>query len=123
MPCGIARILYITANQETVVELVGFIHQLLPSQQAYSVGMRLHPPSSDAPQASAALPDKGGSIQDVASVAGVQYDRAPVRAEVSFDFHKLTVLLLRGAYRDKELVGRKVGTAVLSDAKIQATVG
>lgn len=85
--------------------------------------MRLPPSSSDAPQASAALPDKGESIQGVASVAGVQHDRAPVRAEVSFDFHKLTVLLLRGAYRDKELVGRKVGTAVLSDAKIQATVG
>ena len=46
-----------------------------------------------------------------------------MRGELSFDFHKLTVLLLRGVYRDKDLVGRKVGTAVLSDAKIQATVG
>ena len=47
----------------------------------------------------------------------------PVRIEVSFDFHKLTVLLLRGAYKDKDLIGRKVCTAVLSDARIEATIG
>ena len=47
----------------------------------------------------------------------------PVRVEVSFDFHKLTVLLLRGAYKDKDLIGRKVCTAVLSDARIEATIG
>ncbi|KAK3881484.1 hypothetical protein Pcinc_014068 [Petrolisthes cinctipes] len=112
----------IIANQETVVELVGFIHQLLPNQQAYPGGMRMPPSSSNAPQASATLPDKSESTQGIASASGVQCERTPIRAEVGFDFHKLTVLLLRGAYRDKDLVGRKVGTAVLSDAKIQATL-
>lgn len=64
-----------------------------------------------------------GSMSHGTSLYYVAPERSPVRAEVSFDFHKLTVLLLRGVYRDKDLVGRKVGTAVLSVAKIQATVG
>lgn len=67
--------------------------------------------------------EEQGGLSHATSLYYVAPQKNPVRAEVSFDFHKLTVLLLRGVYKDKELVGRKVCTAVLSDAKIQATVG
>ncbi|XP_071526978.1 intermembrane lipid transfer protein VPS13D [Panulirus ornatus] len=111
----------IIANQETVVELVGFIHQLFPHQPS-STTQRMHPHLV----ASAAIvtPEKEdvGSMSHGTSLYYVAPEKSPVRAEVSFDFHKLTVLLLRGVYKDKDLVGRKVGTAVLSVAKIQATV-
>jgi vacuolar protein sorting-associated protein 13D len=43
--------------------------------------------------------------------------------ELTFDFHRLNVLLLRGVVRDGVLYGKKICTATMSDAKIQATVG
>ncbi|KAK7067843.1 Vacuolar protein sorting-associated protein 13D, partial [Halocaridina rubra] len=119
----------IIANQETVVELVGFIHQLFPHQNnptasripqhiASSVAAGLSTPTATI------TPDREdlGMLSHAPSLNYVVPEKSPVRAEVSFDFHKLTVLLLRGFYKDKDLVGRKVGTAVMSDAKIQATV-
>ncbi|XP_047493790.1 vacuolar protein sorting-associated protein 13D-like isoform X6 [Penaeus chinensis] len=116
----------IIANQETVVELVGFVHQLFPHQPASS-SSRFHTHmASAAPMSPSATmsPEKEeqGGLSHATSMYYVAPQKSPVRAEVSFDFHKLTVLLLRGVYKDKELVGRKVCTAVLSDAKIQATV-
>ncbi|XP_076064677.1 vacuolar protein sorting 13D isoform X4 [Oratosquilla oratoria] len=120
----------IIANQETVVELVGFIQQLMPYQPpSYShvpAGFDLKAPdklektedSDGSRLLSHSTPESGPSPTHLSR----DVSKTLVRAEVSFDFHKLTVLLLRGAYKDKELVGRKVGTAVMSDAKIQATV-
>lgn len=115
------------------MELVGFLHQLFPRPTLSSTPL-LHPhhlhhaaEASSIPSTSAAQPDRDvGTGAEAAHPPGLYYvapEKSPVRAEVSFDFHKLTVLLLRGVYKDKDLVGRKVGTAVLSDAKIQATVG
>nr|XP_045619802.1 vacuolar protein sorting-associated protein 13D-like isoform X1 [Procambarus clarkii]XP_045619809.1 vacuolar protein sorting-associated protein 13D-like isoform X1 [Procambarus clarkii] len=113
----------IIANQETVVELVGFIHQLFPHHPPTSTP-RVHSHlSSAAPTTPTVIsPGKDDSSVSHASLYEVTPEKSPIRAEVSFDFHKLTVLLLRGVYKDKDLIGRKVGTAVLSDAKIQATV-
>ncbi|XP_042225636.1 vacuolar protein sorting-associated protein 13D-like isoform X3 [Homarus americanus] len=117
----------IIANQETVVELVGFIHQLFPHQPPSTVPRMLpHIPTTTpgSMTITTATSEKEdiGSMSHGASLSYVAPEKNPIRAEVSFDFHKLTVLLLRGVYKDKDLVGRKVGTAVLSDAKIQATV-
>lgn len=110
-----------------MVELVGFVHQLFPHQPPTSSSrFHTHMTSATPMSPSATIsPEKEeqGGLSHATSLYYVAPQKNPVRAEVSFDFHKLTVLLLRGVYKDKELVGRKVCTAVLSDAKIQATVG
>lgn len=48
---------------------------------------------------------------------------ATVRTEITFDFHRLNVLILRAVMRDTYMVGRKVGTFTMSEAKIHATLG
>ncbi|CAL4126163.1 unnamed protein product, partial [Meganyctiphanes norvegica] len=121
----------IIANQETVVELVGFVQQLFP----HSPGHPLHHPHTQQPSPSTQDATDGGDASPEHSSGNgnslynshpslyyVAPEKSPVRVEVRFDFHKLTVLLLRGIQKDKELIGRKVGTAVLSDAKIEATI-
>lgn len=45
-----------------------------------------------------------------------------VRTEITFDFHRLNVLVLRAVMRDSFLVARKVGTFTMSEAKIHATL-
>lgn len=47
----------------------------------------------------------------------------PIRTEITFDFHRLNVLVLRAVVRDHFMVGRKVGTFTMSEARIHATVG
>lgn len=46
-----------------------------------------------------------------------------MRTEITFDFHRLNVLVLRAVMRDTYMVGRKVGTFTMSGAKIHATLG
>lgn len=48
---------------------------------------------------------------------------ATIRTEITFDFHRLNVLILRAVMRDTYMVGRKVGTFTMSEAKIHATLG
>lgn len=43
--------------------------------------------------------------------------------KLTFDFHRLNVLLLRGIFKDGQLFGKKICTATMSEAKIQANVG
>lgn len=50
-------------------------------------------------------------------------ETATIRTEITFDFHRLNVLVLRAVMRDSFLVGRKVGTFTMSEAKIHATLG
>lgn len=45
------------------------------------------------------------------------------RSEITFDFHRLSVLLLRASIKDGNVIGKKIATATMSDAKIQATIG
>lgn len=45
-----------------------------------------------------------------------------VRTEITFDFHRLGVLLLRAALQDGAVVARKIATATLCEARIQASV-
>lgn len=126
----------ISANQETVVELVGFIHQLfspqstVPYKPADTFRQQSYCPAGETdntPTATTPI-DKGKAFYG--SFAGLYSPRETTnhssssqRAEISFDFHKLTILLLRGTLKDKEMIGKKVGTAVLSHAKIEASVG
>lgn len=48
---------------------------------------------------------------------------SPIRTEITFDFHRLNVLILRALMRDSFMVGRKVGTFTMSEARIHATLG
>ena len=50
-------------------------------------------------------------------------EQIPAKTEVTFDFHRLNVLLLRAVPKDGCLVGRKICTATMMQAKIKATVG
>lgn len=50
-------------------------------------------------------------------------EQIPAKTEVTFDFHRLNVLLLRAVHKDGALVGRKICTATMMQAKIKATVG
>lgn len=42
--------------------------------------------------------------------------------EITFDFHRLNVLLLRGVLKDGNLYGRKICTATMTEAKIHVAV-
>lgn len=58
------------------------------------------------------------------STESLPQDSPKIRStQLTFDFHRLNILLLRGISKDGFLVGRKIGTATMSEAKIQATVG
>lgn len=46
------------------------------------------------------------------------------KTELTFDFHRLNILLLRSVTLDSGMtVARKIATATMTDAKIHATVG
>uniref|UniRef100_A0A182P4B8 UBA domain-containing protein n=1 Tax=Anopheles epiroticus TaxID=199890 RepID=A0A182P4B8_9DIPT len=126
----------IIANQETIVELLGFVKRVIPvpvpappDQSGMWNGERVsddasdkpHPnqasthPSQMTPSSTARRPSVGSSSTDSTP--------PPVRLEITFDFHRLNVLVLRALIRDNYLVGRKVGTFTMSEAKIHATLG
>ncbi|XP_046964855.1 vacuolar protein sorting-associated protein 13D [Vanessa cardui] len=94
----IANILFnnldVIANQETIVELIGFAHRVWGPARA---------PPPPAPAPPAAPPQR-------------------VRTEITFDFHRLGVLLLRAGVRDGALAASKIATATVGDARIQATL-
>ncbi|XP_046815359.1 vacuolar protein sorting-associated protein 13D isoform X1 [Vespa crabro] len=90
----------IIANQETIVELMGFFRRILPSRQIK--------PGLIERQESLSYQDTGSKVA--------------TRTEITFDFHRLNVLLLRAVMQDNHLIGQKVATATMSDARIQATL-
>jgi vacuolar protein sorting-associated protein 13D len=90
----------VIANQETIVELVGFVKRLFPDSHGS------HTASSHL----------GTSIDNLTSTAMAKVD-------LTFDFQRLNVLLLRGIVKDNVPQARKIATATLTEAKIQATVG
>ncbi|KAF4525445.1 hypothetical protein B566_EDAN004188, partial [Ephemera danica] len=87
------------ANQETVVELVGFVHRLFPESK--SVGGKFM---------------AGSSIDNLTA-------EPMAKIELIFEFQRLNVLLLRAIIKDNKTQARKIATATLTEAKIQATVG
>ncbi|XP_057336557.1 intermembrane lipid transfer protein Vps13D isoform X1 [Microplitis mediator] len=88
----------IIANQETIVELVGFIRRVLPSKELSK------------------------KIQRQDSVVSQSLSTTSTRTEITFDFHRLNVLLLRAVMHESHLIGQKIATATMSDARIQATL-
>ncbi|XP_043480928.1 vacuolar protein sorting-associated protein 13D isoform X1 [Leptopilina heterotoma] len=89
----------IIANQETIVELMGFARRLFPAKKTRSKNMQRYE-----------------SLSSLTSEL-----KASTRTEITFDFHRLNVLLLRAVMQESQLVGQKIATATMSDARIQAT--
>lgn len=104
------RSVYILANQETIVELIGFTQRVVGNQSA----MKKVPSQPNMSEAASSL---------LAMAPGSEDTVKDVRTEITFDFHRLGVLLLRAAVQDGTVVAKKIATATLSEAKIQATVG
>lgn len=61
--------------------------------------------------------------EDIAASGGQSHGGLITRTELTFDFHRLNILLLRAVIKDCGLVGRKIGTATMTEAKVQVTVG
>ncbi|RLU23666.1 hypothetical protein DMN91_003872 [Ooceraea biroi] len=91
----------IIANQATIVELLGFFQRILPLQKSRSAHI--------------------ASRTDSLSSQNTEM-KTSTRTEITFDFHRLNVLLLRAVVQDNHLVGQKIATATMSDARIQATL-
>lgn len=87
----------IIANQETIVELLGFAQRVMPK-------------SNSSRTVKKTLPDE-------------KKNETNVRTEITFDFHRLNVLILRAITRENFTVARKVGTFTMCDARIHATIG
>ncbi|XP_059469653.1 intermembrane lipid transfer protein VPS13D isoform X2 [Neocloeon triangulifer] len=87
----------VIANQETIVELVGFVKRLFPEGHSSATNF-------------------GTSIDNLTGVTS--------KVDLNFDFQRLNVLLLRAVMNENhQPQARKIATATLTEAKIQATVG
>lgn len=91
----------IIANQETIVELLGFAKRVLPKTSGKTTSIN-----------KTVLEELSKNAQDEENIT----------TEISFDFHRLNVLILRAVMRDNFMVARKVGTFTMSDARIHATI-
>lgn len=103
--------LFILANQETIVELIGFIKRVFPKT------------SSNPTVAAPVTPVKPNLQRQYTEQTSHSNPITSIRTEITFDFHRLNVLVLRAIKRDNHFVGRKVGTFTMSEAKISATFG
>lgn len=93
----------IIANQETIVELLGFAQRVFPKKPTKVNASKNLFEDKNAP-----------------SLTSIEQK---IRTEITFDFHRLNVLILRAVMRDNFLVARKVGTFTMSEARIHATIG
>lgn len=84
-----------------------FAKRVFPSRKA-TVNLSAQPNTAD-------TTDHSSSPEPIAP--------SPIRTEITFDFHRLNVLILRALMRDNFMVGRKVGTFTMSEARIHATLG
>ena len=86
-------------NQETIVELLGFMQRVMPKSHQNKKTI------------------KAEKIEEE------QKSDTNKRTEITFDFHRLNVLILRAIMRDNFTVARKVGTFTMCDARIHSTIG
>ncbi|XP_017302517.2 uncharacterized protein LOC108253306 [Diaphorina citri] len=83
---------------------------------SYEHDCRDDPPSSS-------HPTRATKVPTTATKDSQSTDRRSTRTELAFDFHRLNVLLLRAVAKDNVIVAKKIATATMSEAKVQATVG
>ncbi|XP_022090239.1 vacuolar protein sorting-associated protein 13D-like isoform X2 [Acanthaster planci] len=92
----------VIANQETVVELLSFFHRAFPHESK-------EPPAKQTLQGDA---------------SAFELEISSTKTEVTADFHRLNVVLVRGETdQQKHVIGRKVATATVSAAHVWATLG
>ncbi|XP_073974267.1 vacuolar protein sorting 13D isoform X3 [Rhodnius prolixus] len=103
----------IIANQETIVELVGFVHRVFPKQKPIAHVVPVPPPTGTAECSDYSNSDESNSISTPITT----------RTQVTFDFHRLNVLLLRAVATEAGVIGRKIATATMIEAKIHANIG
>ncbi|KAG0441093.1 hypothetical protein HPB47_016051 [Ixodes persulcatus] len=104
----------VIANQETIVELVSFAHCLKASDTSRPVSgtaMEDGTLSTSPSQLDLDVPSTQASQSQISSM------------QLTFDFHRFNVLLLRSVSRKGSVSGQKVATATISGAKIQASIG
>ncbi|XP_077510398.1 vacuolar protein sorting 13D isoform X2 [Amblyomma americanum] len=103
----------VIANQETIVELVNFARCLKPSDA-------LKMP----PKRASAMGRMSMSSQFDLSPSSVQATPNQVNSmQLTFDFHRFNVLLLRAVSKKGSVSGQKVATATISGARIQTSIG
>lgn len=114
----------IIANQETIVELVGFVRRVSPVSRTRPVQTNTNIDDTKKPRERTTSASKSDEVDGTAnSPPDIGTARKQTtRTELTFDFHRLNVLLLRGTIEDGRSVGRKIGTATMCEARIQATV-
>lgn len=96
---------FFAANQETIVELFGLSKRIWDNSK-YFRQMK-----------------SGGNQRRRKHENLVEYptNMEQLRTDISFDFHRLNILILRSEKQDDTWVGRKVCTLTMSDTKIHAT--
>lgn len=101
--------------------MVGFVRRVTPCTRSRStvVPVRSTDPQESTSQQTVQTPAAPQSVVDGTE----EVKLSATRTEVTFDFHRLSVLLLRGTVEEGRSVGRKIGTATMCEARIQATVG
>jgi len=113
-----------SANQETIVELVGFTRRVFPQLKPgpkrlpHAVPVCIDTGTASSQDEAYATPQEGGGPSGGQGQGGTV-----TPTELTFDFHRLNILLLRAIMKDCGVVGRKIGTATMTEAKVQATVG
>ncbi|KAM7310382.1 vacuolar protein sorting-associated protein 13D isoform X1 [Ixodes scapularis] len=104
----------VIANQETIVELVSFAHCLKASDTSRPLSGTATEDgtlSTSPSQLDLDTPSTQASPSQISSM------------QLTFDFHRFNVLLLRSVSRKGSVSGQKVATATISGAKIQASIG
>ncbi|GFQ85231.1 vacuolar protein sorting-associated protein 13D [Trichonephila clavata] len=98
----------VIANQETIVELVDFVKRIALERTRKSANGKLSP-----------VEGLNRSINEKEETSSKYISRT----EITFDFHRLNILLLRAVSQKHSSLGQKVATATISGARIQATIG
>ncbi|KAM7356415.1 vacuolar protein sorting 13D [Cochliomyia hominivorax] len=94
----------IIANQETIVELLGFGKRIIDNYKLYQSNLETQK------QMTTTERKKPTKTENV-------------KTEINFDFHRLNILVLRSLRIENTNIGRKVGTLTMSEAKIHASMG
>nr|XP_037268534.1 LOW QUALITY PROTEIN: vacuolar protein sorting-associated protein 13D-like [Rhipicephalus microplus] len=102
----------VIANQETIVELVNFVRCLspyeavkVPSKTISTAGRLSMSSQVDLSPSFQSTPNQLSNLQ------------------LTFDFHRFNVLLLRAVSKKGSVSGQKVATATVSGARIQVSIG
>lgn len=91
------------ANQETIVELFGFTKRIWDSSKYFRDTKSNH------------------RRRNVENIVESSTTLEQLQTDISFDFHRLNILILRSEKQNDTWIGRKVCTLTLSETKIHAT--